>query len=175
MLTINTTIDVSTPKIPKTITACSLRFANSMELMAIEIAPFINNTSPIIANSNPFIKSFNDFIFFLVKNIGRFTLLTASGALHHRSNCRLTCICGFAEAYSKAKLARKLHKKGAAGDRPPSNFRDKTNVSVEASVRFYLFYQIVFTSYKGIFKSLVSIVRLFSIACAISSLSNGSL
>jgi len=37
-----------------------------------------------------------------------------------------------------AKLARKLHKKGAAGDRPPSNFRDKTNVSVEASVRRFL-------------------------------------
>jgi len=34
-----------------------------------------------------------------------------------------------------AKLVRKLHKKGAAGDRPPNNFRDKTNVSVEASVR----------------------------------------
>jgi len=30
-----------------------------------------------------------------------------------------------------------LHKKGAAGDRP-SNFRAKTNVSVEAGVRFIL-------------------------------------
>jgi len=26
----------------------------------------------------------------------------------------LTCICAFAEAYSEAKLARKLRKKGAA-------------------------------------------------------------
>ena len=56
------------------------------------------------------------------------------------SNCRLTCVCGFADAKRKAKLARKLHKKGSAGDRP-SNFRDKTNVSVEAGVRcFHLFY-----------------------------------
>ena len=30
------------------------------------------------------------------------------------SNIRLTCICAFAEAKRKAKLVRKLHKKGAA-------------------------------------------------------------
>ena len=37
-----------------------------------------------------------------------------------------------------AKLARKLYKKGScnSSDRP-SNFRDKTNVSVEAGVRLY--------------------------------------
>ena len=29
-------------------------------------------------------------------------------------NGRLTCICAFAEAKRKAKLVRKLHKKGAA-------------------------------------------------------------
>jgi len=32
-------------------------------------------------------------------------------------NIRLTCICGFADAKRKAKLARKLHQKGAVGDR----------------------------------------------------------
>ena len=55
-----------------------------------------------------------------------------------RFNISLTCICGFADAKRKAKLARKLHKKGARGDHP-SNFRDKTNVSVEAGVRSYLY------------------------------------
>ena len=38
-----------------------------------------------------------------------------------------------------AKLAQKLHKKGScANSDRPSNFCDKTNVSVEAGVRFYL-------------------------------------
>ena len=36
-------------------------------------------------------------------------------------------------------------------------------------------YQIVFTLYEGIFESVVTIVKSFSIACAINNLSNGSL
>jgi len=68
---------------------------------------------------------------------------TSSAPACHKagqSNCRLTCICGFADAKHKAKLARKLHKKGScvSSDRP-SNFRDKTNVSVEAGVMAKLF------------------------------------
>ena len=46
------------------------------------------------------------------------------------SNFRLTCICAFADAKRKAKLARKLHKKGAVGDHP-SNFRDKINIKLK--------------------------------------------
>ena len=63
-------------------------------------------------------------------------------AARHLSNTRLTCICVFAEACSEAKLARKLHKKGAArAATASSNFRDKTNVSVEAvlDTLFYLY------------------------------------
>jgi len=41
-----------------------------------------------------------------------------------------------------AKLARKLHKKGAAGVRPPSNFHDKTNVRLKRVLwRNYFFYR----------------------------------
>ena len=54
----------------------------------------------------------------------------------HSLNLHL-CLC---RRIAAAKLARKLHKKGscASSDRP-SNFRDKTNVSVEAGVRAKLF------------------------------------
>ena len=63
----------------------------------------------------------------LRKNNFSFLKSCLKGSPH---NILSTCICVFAEAYSEAKLARKLHKKGAVGDRP-SNFRDKTNVRLK--------------------------------------------
>ena len=66
-----------------------------------------------------------------------------------------------------AKLARKLHKKGAAGDRP-SNFRDKTNVrlkpcygktisftELDFSISFF------FKKYSDYFETHASIIILF--------------
>ena len=40
--------------------------------------------------------------------------IPTGAALRHQPNFRLTCICAFAIAKRKAKLAQKLHQKGAA-------------------------------------------------------------
>ena len=94
--------------------------------------------------------------------------------LAYPPNCRLICICGFADAKRKAKLARKLHQKGAVGDRP-SNFRDKTNVNVEAGVRrllylklFYFLCQVINTCFIllcYLIDILYCITNLYSTAC----------
>ena len=53
------------------------------------------------------------FTLYLTKNT-QFFKVAVYRAARHRSNTRLTCISVFAEACSEAKLARKLHKRGAA-------------------------------------------------------------
>ena len=58
------------------------------------------------------------------------------------SNTRLTCICVFAEAKRRQSWRESCIKKGAApAATASSNFRDKTNVSVEAvlDTLFYLY------------------------------------
>ena len=57
-----------------------------------------------------------------------------------QSNTRLTCICVFAEAKRRQSWRESCIKKGAApAATASSNFRDKTNVSVEARVRHAFF------------------------------------
>ena len=54
-------------------------------------------------------------------------------------NIRLTCICAFANAKRKAKLARKLHKKGAAlAATAQATFVPKQMSALKRVLDFYL-------------------------------------
>ena len=81
------------------------------------------------------------FTLYLTKNT-QFFKVAVYRAARHLSNIRLTCICAFADAHSGSKVGAKVALKGScsSSDRP-SNFRDKTNVSVEAvlDTLFYLY------------------------------------
>ena len=81
------------------------------------------------------------FTLYLTKNT-LFFKVAVYRAARHRSNTRLTCICGFAEAKQRQSWRESCIKKGAArAATASSNFRDKTNVSVEAvlDTLFYLY------------------------------------